>query len=146
VDGFHRGAKPLVTGSSQLQVERRLKPVPHKNVGNPRIDRGPKISREMNSSGRLLDGTATKSRARRTKAAVTQAPSIMKRDLLMNQHKKYLIVLDVVLDLVSCKNSQVDSAVYANIVFGGTSPNKHYKLVTQSSEHISLLYSASHIS
>lgn len=35
-----------------------------------------------------------------------------------------------------CKNSQVDSAVFAGIVFGGNLPNKHYKLVTQSSEHV----------
>lgn len=119
--GFHRGAKPLVTGSSQLQIERRLKPVPHKNVGDPRIrvDRRPKIARDMNLTGRLSDGTATKSRARRTKAAVTRASSIMKRDLLLNQHKKCLIVLDVVLDLVSYVRTARSIALSMQTLFSG---------------------------
>lgn len=71
----------------------------------------------MNPSSRLLDhGTGVKSRARRTRA-VTQAPSSINRDLLLlNQHR-----------------NQVNSALYAKIVFGGTSSNRHHKLVTQSS-------------
>lgn len=141
--GFHRGAKPPVIGSSQL--ERRLKPVPHKNVGGSRIDRGPKIPRDMNPSGRLLDSTAAKkSRARRIKA-VTQASSIMKRDLLLNQHRKCLIPFQCCTEFgLICKNSQVDSIVYADIVFGGATPNKHYRLVTQSSEHM-LIYSTGRV-
>ena len=132
VAGFHRGAKPPAIGLSQL--ERRLKPVPHKNVGGSRIDHDLKIPRDGNPSGRLLDGTATKSRARRTKA-VTQPSSNVKRSLLLNQHQKCLISFCCTKFGLNCKHSQVDSTVYAEIVFGGT-PSKHYKLVTQSSEHM----------
>ncbi|KAH9990944.1 hypothetical protein BJV74DRAFT_836416 [Russula compacta] len=109
VAGFHRGAKPPVTGSSRVRVERRIKPVPHKNVGESRIAHGLKMARD---AGRLLDGTAAKSLARRTKA-ITQVTSSRKRDLLSNQHR-----------------NQVDSAVYANIVFRRTSSNE---LAVQSS-------------
>ncbi|KAN0111730.1 hypothetical protein V8E52_008291 [Russula decolorans] len=119
VAGFHRGAKPPATGLSQLQVERRLKPAPHKNVGDSRTDHGSRRPRDMTSSSRRLDhGSGTKSRARRTTGrAVTQASSSIRRDLLLpNQHR-----------------NQVNSALYANIVFGGNSSNKNYKLVTQSS-------------
>jgi hypothetical protein len=132
VTGFHRGAKPPVTGFSQL--ERRLKPAPHKNVGINHSSRKP---RDTNSSKRLLDhGTGAKSRARRTRA-VAQASSSTRRDLLLlNQHRKCLVSFDVVLTMVSCKYSQVNSALYAKIIFGGTSSNKHYKPVTQSSEHM----------
>jgi hypothetical protein len=119
VAGFHRGAKPLVTGSSQLQIERRLKPVPHKNVGDLRIDRRPKIARDMNPTCRLSDGTATKSRARRTKAAVTRASSIMTRDLLLNQHKRCLIVLDDVLNLVSYLRTARSIALSMQTSFSG---------------------------
>jgi hypothetical protein len=135
VAGFHRGAKPA-TGFSQ--PERRLKPAPHKNVGDYRIDHGSRKPRDTNPSSRLRDhGAGTKSQARRTRA-ITQASSSIRRDLLLpNQHRKCLISFDVVLKMVSyVKYSQINSALYAKIVFGGTSSNKHYKLVTQSSEHM----------
>jgi hypothetical protein len=101
VAGFRRGAKPPLTGFSQL--ERRLKPTPHKNVGDPRhgVDHGPRRPRDINSSGRRLDGTAASSRARRIRA-VTQASTSMGRDLLLlNRHRKCLISFDIVLKMVS---------------------------------------------
>jgi hypothetical protein len=98
VAGFHRGTKPPVSGFSR--PERRLKPVAHKNVGGIRIDHGPKTPRDTNASGRRLDGIATKSLARRTRA-VAQVTSSRKRLFLMNQHRKCIITPDIVLKMVS---------------------------------------------
>ena len=51
-------------------------------------------------AGRLLDGAAAKSLARRTKA-ITQVTSSRKRDLLSNQHRKCFTTSDVVLKMIS---------------------------------------------
>ena len=102
VTGFHRGIKPTVTGFSQ--PERRLKPVPHKNVGASRINNDPKVPKDANASGRgrgrIPGGTATKSSARRTRA-VAQVASSRKRHLLTDQHRKYFIASDILLKTVS---------------------------------------------
>lgn len=88
VAGFHRGIKLPVTGSAR--PERKLKPIPHKNVGGSRIDHGLNMSRDTNASGRHLDGTATKSLDRRTRA-VAQVTSSRKHDLLVNQPRQCVI-------------------------------------------------------
>ena len=100
VAGFYRGTKPTVTGFSQ--PERRLKPVPHKNVGASRINNDPKMPKDANASGRIPDGTAAKSSARRTRA-VAQVASSRKRYLLTNQHRKYFVASDILLKMVSQK-------------------------------------------
>lgn len=97
VTGFHRGTKPTVTGFSQ--PERRIKPVPHKNISASRMHIDPKMPKDANASVRIPDGTTTKSSARRTRA-VAQVASSRKRYLLMNEHRKYFVSPDVVLKMV----------------------------------------------
>lgn len=98
VAGFHRGTKQTVIGFSQ--PERRLKPIAHKNVGAFRTNNDPKMPKDTNASGRIPDGTAAKSSARRTRA-VAQVTSSRKRYLLMNQHRRYFFAFDIVLKMVS---------------------------------------------
>jgi len=97
VTGFHNGAKPPIAGFSQL--ERRLKPIPHKNVGSSRIGY-PKISRDMNALRRPVGGTAAKNLARRIKA-VTQVRLSRNRDCLLNQHRKCFTAFNSALKVVS---------------------------------------------
>ena len=137
VAGFHGGMKPPGTGLSR--PERRLKPIPHKNVGSSRIDHDLNMRRDTNASGRHLDSTATKSLARRTRA-VAQVTTGRKHNLLVNQRGKWVIAPDVLLKVVSCENSQIDSAAFANIVFGKTSSNKYYNLNSQHSECVLVVY------
>jgi hypothetical protein len=144
VTGFHRGTKPTVTGFSQ--PERRLKPVTHKNVGASRINNDPKVPKDANASGRgrgrIPDGIATKSSARRTRA-VAQVASSRKRHLLTNQHRKYFVASAILLKTDSQgKNSQVDSAIFANIVFEKTSSNKYHQLAVQHGEYVLVDYNS----
>lgn len=140
--GFHRGAKPPVTGTGFSQIERRLKPAPHKNVG---IDHGSRRPRDTNSSRRVLDhGTGAKGRARRTRA-VTQAPSSIRRDLLLlNQHRKCLISFDVVLTMVSYVSTARSIALFMQKL-SSEAPHR-IDITSRSLNQVSLcFYTASHI-
>jgi hypothetical protein len=93
VAGFQLGAKHPVLGFSQ--PERRLKPVPHKNVGGSGVDHGLNITRDAHTPGRFQNGTA-KNPARWTRGTARMTSS-RKRDLLPNDHRKCLITFGIVL-------------------------------------------------
>jgi len=145
VAGFYRGAKPpaSVTGFSQL--ERRLKPTPHKNVG---IGHGSGRPRDMNRLSRRRDhGTGAKSRARQTRAvtAVTQASSSIRRDLLLpNQHRKCLISFDVVLKVISYVSTARSIALFMQNLFS-EAPHR-INITSKSLNQVSIyLYTASRV-
>ena len=138
--GFHHGVKPPVTGFSQL--ERRLKPAPQKSVNDSRIDHVSGRPRDMNLSGRLVDGTAAKSRARRTRS-VTQASSSVRRDiLLLNQHRKCLISFNIVLKMVSYVSTARSIAPFMQTLFSGALHRT--KITSESPNQVSMcLFTAS---
>lgn len=113
VAGFHRGAKLPVYGASQ--PARRNKPPPHKNVGGPRSHHLSKRPGGYPVPNKHRNGTA-KGLARRSGVAMTSG---RKRDLR-------LVVLNQ-------QRNQVDSAVYASVVFGKTPRNRGFVSAPESS-------------
>jgi hypothetical protein len=90
--------KPPVTGLPR--PERRLKPTPHKNVGSFRVDRSVNMPKDTNTSSRHMDGTATKSLARRTRA-IARVASSRRQSLPTDQRRKCVIGSDILPKVIS---------------------------------------------